>query len=150
MTSRAAVNEFLSQRTLALVGASRGGKKFGNVALRGLVANGYRVIPVHPEAVAIEGIPCAPSLATLPERVGGVVTVVPPAQTEKVVRDARAAGISRVWMQQGAESPAALRYCEEHGLTAIHGECVLMFLDRGSWFHRLHRAIRGLFGRLPR
>jgi len=150
MTTRAVVDEFLSQKTLALVGASRGGRKFGNAALRGLLANGYRVIPVHPEAAAIEGIPCAPSLATLPERVGGVVAVVPPAQTEKVVRDAREAGIRRVWMQQGAESPAALRYCEENGLTAIHGQCVLMFLGRGSWIHSFHRRLLGLFGRLPR
>ena len=32
MTSKAAVDSFMAQRTLAVVGVSRGGKKFGNLA----------------------------------------------------------------------------------------------------------------------
>ncbi len=150
MTSKVAVDEFLSRKTFALVGASRGGKKFGNAVLRGLKENGYRVIPVHPVAGTLEGLPCSPSLAALAAPVDGVVAVVPPAETEKVVREAHAAGIRRVWMQQGAESAVAVRFCAENGMTPIHGECLLMFLRRGSGIHRFHRFLNGLFGKLPR
>lgn len=150
MTSKAAVEEFLAEPALAVVGASRSGRKFGNSILRELRANGYRVVPVHPEAREIDGLPCAPALASLPEPVGGVVLAVPPAVTEWVVHETRDAGIRKVWMQQGAESPAAVRYCEENGISVIQKECILMFLREGPRFHRFHRFLRGLFGRLPR
>jgi predicted CoA-binding protein len=150
MTSLAAVEDFLAQKSLALVGVSRGGKKFGNMALRELTANGYRVFPVHPEAETVAGIRCYGSLRELPERVGGVLVVVPPAQTEAVVRDASAAGIPRVWMQSGASSPQAVQFCAENGIAAVHGECVLMFLRKGPVFHRIHRWVWGILGKLPR
>ena len=47
--------------------------------------------------------------------------------TEKIVDEAAAAGIRYLWMQPGAESPAAIRKAEELGLTLIHsGPCVLV------------------------
>jgi predicted CoA-binding protein len=149
MTTKAAVEDFLAQQTLAVVGVSREGKKFGNTAYKELKAKGYQVFPVHPHVDAIDGARCYPGLSALPEPVGGVLIVVPPHETEKVVRDAAAAGIRRVWMQQGAGSQAAIQFCEEQGISAIHGECILMFADPAS-FHRLHRWIWGLLGKLPK
>jgi predicted CoA-binding protein len=149
MATKAAVSDFLAQRTLAVVGASRKGSKFGNTAYKELKAKGYKVIPVNPHAEIIEGDPCYPSLSALPETADGVVIVVPPSETEKVVRDAAAAGIRRVWMQQGAESQAAIRFCEERGISAIHGECILMFADPTAFHHRLHRWAWGMLGKLP-
>jgi predicted CoA-binding protein len=150
MTSRAAVDGFLAQKNLALVGVSRGGKKFGNMALRELTANGYRVFPVHPEAETIQGVRCYRSLRDLPEKVGGLLVVVPPSRTEAIVREAAAAGIPRVWMQLGASSPEAVRYCAENGIEAVHGECILMFLRQGPVFHRIHHWLWGILGKLPR
>jgi len=80
MTSKAAVMDFVNQRSLAVVGVSRSGKKFGNTAYRELKAKGYRLVPVHPEAETLEGDLCARSLATLPTPVGGVLVIVPPGQ----------------------------------------------------------------------
>jgi predicted CoA-binding protein len=148
MTTKAAVSDFLAQQTLAVVGASRTGKKFGNTAYKELRAKGYKVIPVHPHAEIIEGDPCYPSLSALPEAVDGVLIVVPPSETEKVVTDAGQAGIRRVWMQQGAESQAAIRFCEERDINAVHGECILMFAEPAG-LHRLHRWAWGILGNLP-
>jgi predicted CoA-binding protein len=150
MTSKALVTDFVSQRKLAVVGVSRQGKKFGNMAFRELKAKGYRLLPVHPQAETIEGERCYPNLAALPEPVDGVLVVVPPAETEKVVREAAAAGIRRIWMQQGAESPAAIKFCQENGLDAVHGECILMFAEPAAWFHRAHRWVWKLLGKLPK
>jgi predicted CoA-binding protein len=149
MTSKAMVADFVAQRKLAVVGVSRRGKKFGNMAFRELKAKGYKLLPVHPQAETIEGERCFPNLSSLPEPVDGVLVVVPPAETEKVVREAAAAGIKRVWMQQGAESPAAIRFCQENGLNAVHGECILMFAEPAAWFHRAHRWVWRLLGKLP-
>jgi uncharacterized protein len=149
MTSRAAVDGFLADRTLALVGASRSGRKFGNMVLKALTAKGYRVLPVHPDAPEIDGHATFASLAALPEKVGGVIVVVPPTNAAQVVHDAAAAGIGRVWLQQGASSPAALEAAAAHGLTVVHDECILMFAEPTASFHRVHRFIWKVLGRLP-
>lgn len=126
MTTQAAIDEFIAQTTLAVVGVSRDQKKFGNIVYRDLREKGYRVLAVHRSHDTVEGDPCYPNLAALPKPVDGIVVVVPPKETEQIVREADAAGIKRVWLQQGAESAAAIRYCEEHGIDVINGECVMM------------------------
>jgi uncharacterized protein len=150
MTSKAVVDDFVAQRTLAVVGVSRQSKKFGSYAFRELKQRGYRVFPVHPQAETIEEDRCYPSLRQLPEAVDGVLIVVPPDQTEQVVRDAAAAGIKRVWMQQGAASPEAIRFCRENGISEVHGECILMFAEPVKSFHNVHRWVWKLLGKLPK
>ena len=149
MTTKTAVEDFVAQRKLALVGVSRGGKKFGNMAFKTLKQNGYCVFPINPYAETIAGERCYPNLQALPEPVGGVLVVVPSNETEQVVRDAATAGIRRVWLQQGTESEAAIRFCEENGIAVLHGECVLMFAQPVSSFHRCHRWIWKTLGKLP-
>jgi uncharacterized protein len=150
MTSKTAVDGFMAERTLAIVGVSRSGRKFGNAILKDLSAKGYRMLPVHPEATTIDQFPTSPSLAALPEKPGGVVVVVPPAQALQVVHEAHEAGIRRVWLQQGASSPDAIRFCEEHGMSVVHGECLLMFAEPVGFFHGAHRWVWKLIGRLPK
>ncbi len=148
-TAYRTVSDFLSHRDLALVGISRNGKKFGNAIFKDLSAKGYHVYPVHPQVREIDGQTCWPSLLDLPARVDGVVVVVPPAETEKVVRDAAKAGIPRVWMQQGSESDAAIRFCRENGITVVSDACILMFAEPTVFFHRVHRWFWRLFGKSP-
>lgn len=148
-TSQSTIQEVLAQRTLALVGVSRSGKKIGNGIYRELKGRGYKILAVHPQTATIEGDPCYPSLGALPEKVGAVVICVPPAQTEQVVVQAFEAGITNVWLQQGAESEAAIQFCESHGMTTVHGHCVLMFAEPVRSFHGFHRWLWKLVGKYP-
>lgn len=150
MTEKSAVDAFVSQRVLALAGLSRKRGKFGNMIYKELTAKGYTVYPVHPTANEIRGIPCFPNLGALPAPVGGLILVVPPAQSEALVREAHEAGITRIWMQQGAESEEAIRYCEENGMSVVHHECIMMFAEPVVTIHRFHRWLWGLIGRLPK
>ncbi len=148
MSSKALIDDFLAQPALAVAGVSRNGRKFGNMALKGLREKGYRVFAVNPHGGEIAGERCYARLADLPESVGGVLIAVPRSQCESVVREAAAAGIRRVWIQQGSESPEALRFCEENGISAVARECIFMFADpRG--IHKFHRFIWGVLGKLP-
>jgi predicted CoA-binding protein len=149
MTSKTVVEDFISQQSLAVVGVSRGGQKFGNMAYRELKAKGYKLYPIHPSAETLEGDRAYKDFASLPEKVGGALLVVPPAQTEKVVREAAAAGIKRVWMQQGSESETAIRFCQENGIAEVHGECIMMFAGK-NFFHKPHRWVWGMLGKLPK
>ena len=143
MTTRSSVQDFLSQPVLAVVGASRDPRKFGNSIYRELKAKGHHVLPVNPHAETVDGDPCYPSLAALPEKPGGIIIVVPPAETEKIVREAAAAKITRVWLQRGAESPDAIAYCAANGIQVISGECILMFAEPAAFYHKIHRFFRG-------
>jgi predicted CoA-binding protein len=150
MTTSADIQDFIAQPKLALVGMSSRKKKFGNAVYRELIANGYEVFPVHPTADSIDGQSCWPSLSTLPEPVGGVVVVVPPDAVGRVVREAFEAGIRRVWLQQGAESPEAIHYGADNNISLIYGECILMFLESAAIVHRFHRWLWGVLGKLPK
>jgi hypothetical protein len=151
MTTKRDVDEFLAQKTLAIVGVSRSGKKFGNAILKDLTKLGYRLLPVHPEAAEVDGVRAYPSIAAIPEPVGGVIVVVPPARAEGVVKEAAAHGIRRVWLQQGAESAEAIKFCQDNGMSVVHGQCVLMFPKPGtSWIHSAHRWVWDLIGRSPK
>ncbi len=121
------VDDFIAQATFAVIGVSHDRLKFGNIVYRDLRDKGYRVLAVHPNHNTVEGDPCYPNLAALPERVAGIVVVVPPHATEQIVREADALGIKRVWLQPGAESAAAIQYCNEHGLAVIYAECVMVW-----------------------
>jgi predicted CoA-binding protein len=143
------VDGFLAQPAVALIGASRARHKFGNVILRELRSKGIRVYPVHPAAEVIDGARCYSNLKLLPEPVGGVVICVPPDDAVTAVRDAAAAGIRHVWLQQGAESPYVASLCVELGLDAVIGECILMFA-KPKGIHKAHRVLAGMLGRLPR
>jgi predicted CoA-binding protein len=115
-----------------------------------LISKGYRTFAVNPRAETVGGKRCYPSLTELPEPVDGVVCVVPPEETEKVVHEMAEIGIARVWMQQGAESEDAIRFCEQRGIGVVAGECILMFSEPVEFFHRFHRWIWGLLGKLPK
>lgn len=143
------VRDFVAQKRLALAGASRSGKKFGNVILRELVARGYEVVPVHPGAAELEGVPCVRDVAAAAGRVDGLVVVTPPAVAVRLVGDAAAAGIRHVWLQQGAGSEEASKLANETGVSLVHGHCLLMFLPGARGIHRFHRGLWRLLGKLP-
>ena len=150
MTTKAAIEEFMAQKTLAVAGVSRNVNKFGYQVYKELKNKGYTVYPINPNAETIDGDPCYPSLAALPEIPAGLVLITQPAQSEQLVRDAAKAGISHIWMQQGAQSKAAVQFCEDNGIHYVAGECIFMFSEPAAWFHRAHRWINNLVGKAPK
>ena len=119
-------DQFLAGSTYAVVGASKDRSKFGNIVLRCYLQHGYKAIPLHPAVPEIEGLATYPQLAALPEPVHGVSIVTPPSVTETVIDDAIRLGIRHLWIQPGAEHPAAIERAEAAGLNVIHGGPCLM------------------------
>ncbi len=70
MPTRREIDDFLAQKRIAFVGVSRDPKAFANIVYRALKERGYQLYPVNPHAAQLEGDPCHPSLAQLPEPVG--------------------------------------------------------------------------------
>ena len=150
MNTKQDVQEFVSQKTIAMAGLSRDANAFSANIRKELQSKGYRILAVNPTASSIGGETCYPSLSALPEKVGGVLVVTSPSQSEKVVREAAGQGIGRVWLQQGAQSDAAIAACAEHGLSAVSGKCIMMFAEPVSSIHSVHRWFAKVFGQLPK
>lgn len=129
MSVKQQVETFLTSALIGVVGASDNRNKFGNKVLRCYLENGRKVIPVHPKQLAIEGLTCVASVADLPDTVKSLSMITPPQVTEQIVPVAVAKGIKNIWMQPGAESPAAISFCLEKGINLIaDGTCVLVEL----------------------
>jgi predicted CoA-binding protein len=123
------IASFLESPAFAVVGASADRSKYGNKVLRCYLQHGKQVYPVHPKAPEVEGQKAYAALADLPVKVRAVSVITPPAVTERVVREAAAAGVEHIWMQPGAESEAAIQAAESLGMSVIAGgPCLLVVL----------------------
>jgi len=125
------ISDFVNRRVWAVVGASQDRSKFGNRVYRTMRDAGYVVYPVNPRGGEVEGAKTYPTLADLPQTPEVIDLVVPPAVTEQVVKEAHQLGLARVWMQPGAESEAAIAYCQEQGIQVIHHACAMV--HRRQW-----------------
>lgn len=147
MPSRSEIDEFLSHTNLAFVGASRNPKEFSNAVYRHLRDGGRTMYPVHPEAAAIEGDAAFARLADVPDPVDGVIVMVKPDAATRVVEDAIARGVSRIWLHrgvgQGSVSAEAVDACRRAGVVVIDGACPMMFAAPVGFVHRVHRFVAG-------
>lgn len=123
------IDQFLAAKAFGVAGASSNRDKYGNKVLRCYQQSGRKAVPINPRADAIEGIPCVADVASLPDEVSSLSVITPPKITEEVVAAAIARGIKNIWMQPGAESPAAVAACRAAGINVIaDGSCLLVVL----------------------
>jgi uncharacterized protein len=124
--STARLEEFLSQKIFAVAGVSRDRHKYGYRVWRHLKRQNYVVYAVNPNTAAVDAEECYPDLESLPRKPEVVTLVIPPEEGLKVARECVRLGIRRLWFQPGAESADLLKYCEEQGLLAVSGQCLLL------------------------
>ena len=144
--TKAAIDAFLQQKTIAVVGASRNKDKFGTAIYRDLKKAGYKVFAVNPRADMVEGDRCYAGLGALPGKADAVIIVIPPADTIAIIEEAARLGIQHVWLQQGANSPAGEALAKELGLNLVSGACIFMYLEPIESIHKFHRFFEKLFG----
>ena len=144
------IQEFISAKRIAVVGASRTNNKykFGNMAAAELKRRGYEVYLVHPQAEKINDITTYPSVSALKGRVDGVLVSLPADKSVGVLREAAAAGITNVWIQQGGESQELIEMGEELKLNLVTGKCILMYAQPVRSYHTIHRFFVKLGGQL--
>jgi predicted CoA-binding protein len=144
-SARQAINDFLAQKRIALVGASRNPKDFNARVFRDLRSLGYDVVPVNPGAKEIEGVPCYECVQEIQPPVGAALVMTKAETAATIVNDCWEAGIKRVWLYRasgkGAVSPAAVDFCKQNGISVVPGFCPYMFLPGAAWVHRMHGAL---------
>lgn len=133
---------------MAVVGMSRSGKKFGNMASKELKEKGYEIFPVHPEATEIDGMTCYPDLQSLSGKVDGVWISIPPKNVAPVLEEAAQIGLKNIWLQQGAWSAEVQQTIDKLQLPVVTKKCIMMYAPPVKSVHKFHRTIVGIFGKL--
>lgn len=116
-TEARSIARLLAPRGVAVYGASATGQGVGAAVLGHLRDGGYTgpVVPVHPSAATVAGLPAYPSAADAGVPVDLAVVAVPPETAREAVDDAAAAGahalvvISAGFAEAGPDGAAAQR-----------------------------------------
>ncbi len=113
-----------SARTIVVVGLSTDPAKASARVASYLQAQGYRIIPVHPQADRLLGEPVVRSLEELSEPVDIVDVFRPAAEAEGWARQAVSNGAGLLWLQQGIVSAAAATVAGAAGLRVVMDACL--------------------------
>jgi predicted CoA-binding protein len=111
---------------IAVVGATDNPGKFGGKIYRDLKAKGYRVVPVNPGRVTVDGDEAFGSIADLPEAPDIVNIVVPPPRTLRVLDDMAELNDAAVWIQPGAADAVVRDRVTELGIPALIDACIMV------------------------
>ena len=153
----ALVQDFLSQKKIAVVGVSDQRDTGCNLTYRKFKAEGYTVSAINPRLASFEGDPCYPDLKSIPEKPDAVFILASPRVTEQIVQQCVDLGIKRVWMHcmMGTKpglvanitsvSQEAVRMCQDNGITVIPGSCPNQFL-KPDFGHAMMKVLFGALG----
>ncbi|MBS4059554.1 MAG: CoA-binding protein [Bacteroidetes bacterium] len=139
------IENFLANKNIGLIGASRDPKKFGNEVLKQLLKRGIKVIPVHREAEIIEGIPCVKSLGEFPADTQAICLITPNTETDNLLKEALDKGFKNIWIQQFSEGPETFSIIKNADANVVTGRCIFMYTNPEG-FHKFHERINKLFG----
>jgi predicted CoA-binding protein len=139
------IEAFLENKNIALIGASRNEKKFGTQLLKHLWIEGYNVIPVHHEAVEIQGINCYRSIIELPDEVKALCLVTHKEDTDRFIDEAIAHGIKHIWVQQQSETEQTKIRAKNSDVNIVLGRCLFMY-SNPKGFHKFHQRLSRIFG----
>lgn len=114
-----------SARTVAVVGLSPDPARPSYVVASYLKRQGYRIIPVNPNATEVLGEKSYPDLRSVPEPIDVVDVFRRPEHVPPVVEEAIAVGAKAVWMQEGVVHPEAAERARQAGLRVVMDRCML-------------------------
>ena len=121
----ASMRPVLMPASVAVIGASRRPGSVGRTILQNLIDGGFSgpVYPVNPGAAELDGIPCLPSAAALPEQVDLAVIAVPAPSVLSVAEDCGRRGVKAlVVIAAGLSGPARaelLEICRRHSMRMV-------------------------------
>ena len=110
-------------KTVAVVGLSPNPSRPSHRVAVYLQANGYRIVPVNPNATEVLGERCYPNLAAIPHSVELVDIFRRSEDVAVVVDEAIQVGAAAVWMQLGIVNEASATLAEDAGLDVVMDRC---------------------------
>ena len=150
MITKAQIDEFYSQKHIAIIGVSRDKKKFGNMVFTELKKNGYKVVPVNTNADTIEDSVCYRSIDALPSEISAAVLLTNKKDALSNVQKLAQKGIRQIWLQQKTDTPEAIDFAIKNNVNLIYGKCIFMFSQPAAGLHKFHGSMVKFFGGWPK
>ena len=113
-------------RTIAVVGLSPKEHRDSHRVAKYLKEQGYRIIPVNPNATEVLGEKAYDSLLDVPEKVDIVDVFRRPDAVDDVARDAVEIGAGTIWMQMGIVNESAADTADHAGLNVVMDRCLMV------------------------
>ena len=115
-------------RTVAVVGLSPKPHRASFEVARYMQAQGWRIIPINPNATGILGEKAYPSLseAAQHERIELVNVFRNSVDVPPVAADAIAIGAQALWLQLGIENADAANAAQAAGLRVVQNKCLMV------------------------
>jgi len=135
--SEADIKNILEEsKTIAVVGLSPRQERDSHWVAKYLQNQGYRIIPVNPNAEEVLGERSYPDLASVPEPIDIVDVFRRSEAVPGIVEEAIKVGAKTVWMQQGVIHEEAAARAREAGLQVVMDRCMMVehrrHFERGS------------------
>lgn len=110
----------MSEKTVAVLGASADRSKYGNKSVRAHLEQGFKVYPVNPKGEPIEGLETYRSLEEVPvDKLDRISVYLPPHITLEMLPAIKQANAEEFWLNPGSESAEVVAKAQELGLEPI-------------------------------
>ncbi len=109
--------------TIAVVGLSPKPDRPSHRVAAYLQSQGYRIIPINPNATEVLGEHSYPDLRSVPDPIDLVDVFRRSEEVSPVVEEAIAVGAKAVWMQDGVINEAAAAQARAAGLPVVMNNC---------------------------
>ena len=125
----ASLQHVLTPASVAVIGASRRPGSVGRAILQNIIDGGFPgpVYAVNPGAAELDGVPCVPSAAALPEQVELAVIAAPTAAVVGIAEDCGRRGVKALVVTTSGLDFAAraelLGICRRHGMRLVGPTC---------------------------
>jgi len=120
------------RQSVAVLGASRNRRKYGNRAVRAYRAEGWQVYPIHLRETEIEGLQAYASILDVPGEVDRATVYLQPAVTLQVLDAIARKGVRELFLNPGSESDAVIARAGELGLLPILA-CSIVDIGRSPY-----------------
>ena len=125
--SEADIKSILEEsKTVAVVGLSPREERDSHRVAKYLQSQGYRIIPVNPNADEILGERSYPDLASVSEPIDVVDVFRRSEAVPEIVEEAIKVGAKTVWMQMGVIHEEAAARAREAGLQVVMDRCMMI------------------------
>jgi len=112
-------------RIIAMVGLSPDPNRPSHRVAKYLINQGYKVIPVNPDAQKILGTRSYSNMSSIPETIDIVDIFRRSEEVMPIVDEAIKVGAKAVWMQEGVVNEEAASKAQDAGLLVVMDRCML-------------------------
>lgn len=121
-----ALHRHTPETRIAVIGASNDPAKYGNTIVKNLVRHGYAVLPIHPSARQIAGLPAYARTADVAGPIAIADFVVPPAVALRVLDELDPQQIAVIWLQPGSFDEAVVTAARAKFRDVVVGDCIMV------------------------